>query len=124
MFNQCPICYNETVQVYEMGGQLVCPSCFMKEYGGEGSGNFGHGGLHGVHGGSGEGGDGANFSHIGDGEWKVTKGDNELSISRKSGTDWSVSGTINGEFFKSTVESFKDAKQVARESINDGICTL
>ncbi len=57
MFNQCPICYSETTLVYEMNGQNLCPSCFtIDEFGGEGSGNFGHGGRPGQVGGSGEGG--------------------------------------------------------------------
>ena len=57
MFNQCPVCYNETTIVYEDKGQNLCPSCFIiDEFGGEGSGNFEHGGRPGEVGGSGEGG--------------------------------------------------------------------
>ena len=29
MFNQCPICYNETRVIYEDKGQNLCPSCFI-----------------------------------------------------------------------------------------------
>ena len=53
MFNQCPKCYNETTVVYEDKGLKLCPSYFIvAEYGGEGSGNFGHGGRPGEVGGS------------------------------------------------------------------------
>lgn len=39
----------------------------------------------------------------------------EFSISHKEGTDWTVTGPDHeGGFFKSTVESFMDAKEVAR----------
>ena len=34
-------------------------------------------------------------------------------ISNKGGTDWVVGGEVNGEFFRSTVESFRAAKEEA-----------
>ena len=51
---------------------------------------------------------------IGEGEYKY----GSLSISRKSGTDWTVSGeNKDGTFFRSTVESFNDARQVAKDAL-------
>ncbi len=51
---------------------------------------------------------------VGDKEYEL----GAFSISHKSGTDWTVSGPgSDGGFFRSTVESFKEAKEVAREVI-------
>lgn len=57
MFNQCAKCFNETTVAYEEDGKLVCGDCYTKveQFGGEGSGNFGHAGREGEVGGSGEG---------------------------------------------------------------------
>lgn len=36
MFNQCPICYNETTIVYEERGQKLCPHCYiLQEFAGD-----------------------------------------------------------------------------------------
>ncbi|MEQ1676620.1 MAG: hypothetical protein ABL876_07970 [Chitinophagaceae bacterium] len=45
----------------------------------------------------------------------------DISVSKKedSKTDWTVSGEVVGEFFRSTVESFKEAKRIAFET--DGV---
>jgi len=42
----------------------------------------------------------------------------DFSISKKGGrnTDWTVSGEVVGEFFRSTVESFNEAKKIAFET--------
>ena len=70
MFSQCPKCYNETTVVYEDKGLKLCPSCFIiAEYGGEGSGNFGHAGRPGEVGGS----DGQGLSKDKNGEQGLSK---------------------------------------------------
>lgn len=49
---------------------------------------------------------------------KIAPGEYRLgvfSISHQEGTDWSVSSNDGGNFFRSTVESFEDAKSVARD---------
>lgn len=35
MFNQCPICFNETDKVYDLSGQKICPECYIKATSGE-----------------------------------------------------------------------------------------
>ena len=70
--------------------------------------------------GSGRGGCGAKemkIKKICAGEYEIGRRPHEFSISRKEGTrtDWTVSGQLrSGEYFRETVESFEEAKEVAR----------
>jgi len=44
----------------------------------------------------------------------VYKGMNgDIYIHKKEGKNWTVSGEVIGEFFRSTVESFRDARNIA-----------
>ena len=54
------------------------------------------------------------------GRYVVIGMNGDVDIYMKGKDSWRVSGEIVGEFFQSTVESFKEAKRIAIEATENG----